>query len=172
MKRSGGVGEKPQRCAPDRKSGRRRGGGRKLREEGNSHQPDSESYAEEKPEQDTTQPEGRGGRGPRESERGENNPKSLVSLQRENFPWNDGNFFLRAQSLGQRRAAGVRGSAPVTHARDPKGVLADGRVLRHPSSSVERSLSFLWVARSFWSSRHSSILTWTYDPRPCSPPAH
>lgn len=26
-----------------------------MREEGNSHQPDSESYAEEKPEQDTTQ---------------------------------------------------------------------------------------------------------------------
>lgn len=124
MKRSGGVGEKPQRCAPDRKSGRRRGrrrgGGRKLREEGNSHQP--ESYAEEKPEQDTTQ---------RRAEVGEDLGRASEARTIQNrwflssektFLGTTETFFLRAQSLGQRRAAGVRGSAPVTHARDPKGV--------------------------------------------------
>lgn len=128
VKRGGGIGEKPQRCAPDRKSGRRRGrrrgGGRKLREEGNSHQPDSESYGGEKPGQDATRRRAELGEDlGRASEPARREPaESLVSLQRENFPWNTGNFFLSAQSPRRRRAVGVRGSARVTHAGDPKGV--------------------------------------------------
>lgn len=125
VKRGGGVGEKPQRCAPDRKSGRRRGrrrgGGRKLREEGNSHQPDSESYAGEKPGQDATQ---------QSAELGEDlgrasevrtvrtagfSPARKLSLERRKL------FFLSAQESGTEASSGRARLGSGDSRRGPQG---------------------------------------------------
>lgn len=95
-----------------------------MREEGNSHQPDSESYAGEKPGQDATQ---------RSAELGEDlgrasevrtvrtagfSPARKLSLERRKL------FFLSAQESGTEASSGRArlGSARVTHAGDPKGV--------------------------------------------------
>lgn len=122
-----------------------------MREEGNSHQPLRE-LLRGGTRAGCDQAEGRAGRGgPREREQGENHPDRLFLSSKKTFPGTAETFFLCALCLGRRRVAAVLGSARVTHAGDPKGVLAQSGLLKKAQKQRWEKKPFLWVARNVWS---------------------